>query len=226
MKRTRIITLVAVLAVLAAALLGYDLLRRGSDAASPARGQSDSGAAESASPSAAGSDAGDSKILIVYFSRTEGVYDGPLDVGHTKVVADFIQARTGADEYEIVPATDYPTDYQSTTEIAQAEQNEDARPAIANPLPDVADYDTVFIGAPIWWGEYPMIVRTFMDGVDLNGKTLVPFTTHEGSGLGTTQSQLAAQYPDATVLDGLGVRGGEAESSRPHVDAWLEGLGF
>ena len=71
-----------------------------------------------------------------------------------------------------------------------------------------------------------MIVRTFMDGVDLNGKTLVPFTTHEGSGLGTTQSQLAAQYPDATVLDGLGVRGGEAESSRPDVDAWLEGLGF
>lgn len=226
MKRTRVITLVAVLVVLAAALLGHDLLRRGSDASSPVQGQSESGAAESASPSAAGSDAGESRILIVYFFRTEGVYDGPLDVGHTKVVADFIQVHTGADEYEIVPTTDYPSDYQSTTEIAQAEQDEDARPAIANPLPDVSGYDTVFIGAPIWWGEYPMIVRTFMDGVDLNGKTLVPFTTHEGSGLGTTQSRLAAQYPDATVLDGLGVRGGEAESSRSQVDSWLEELGF
>lgn len=118
------------------------------------------------------------KVLVVYFSRTQGVYGGSLKRGNTARVADFIQQKTSADTYEIVPKKAYSKSYDRTTKVAQREQNQNARPAIKGKLPDVSKYDTVFIGGPIWWGEYPMVVRTFLDKESsLNGKTLIPFTT-------------------------------------------------
>ncbi|MDO4901837.1 flavodoxin [Actinomyces sp.] len=228
-QRTRIIALICVLAVVAAGVIGYELLSR------PSASSSSTTASRSATPAAAPSQqaadaentpAGNSSVLVVYFSRTEGVYGGDLTVGNTARIAQMIQERTGADSYEIVPAVDYPSDYQETTEVAQDELDADARPAIRDPLPDVSGYDTVFVGAPIWWGEYPMVIRTFLDAVDLNGKTVIPFTTHEGSGMGNTRQQLEAQYPRATVPVGLAVRGSRAADARPEVDAWLEGLGL
>ncbi|MBF8970009.1 flavodoxin [Streptococcus sp. NLN76] len=172
---------------------------------------------------------GDNDVLVVYFSRTSGVWDGPLEVGHTKVLADYITEATNADQYEIVPAVAYPDDYEATAEQARQEQADDARPAIANPLPDLSEYETIFIGAPVWWSEYPMIVRTFLDGEadQLANKTLVPFTTHLGSGLGASQRQLESQFPQATVLDGFSVRGedGAVNGAESDVRAWLTRIG-
>lgn len=175
--------------------------------------------------------ASNKKVLVVYFSRTRGVYGGPLKTGNTARVANFIKQRTNADTYEIVPARPYPSSYDKTTKVAQREQRRNARPAIKGKLPDVKKYDTVFIGAPIWWGEYPMVVRTFLDKEsDLNGKTLIPFTTSEGSGLGNTSSQLKKQFSNAKVRKGFTVRGNTVKNNpnkvKKQVNAWLKGLGY
>lgn len=171
------------------------------------------------------------KVLVVYFSRTKGVYGGDLQRGNTARVADFIQAKTNADTFEIVPKKSYPNDYQKTTEVAQSEQEQNARPAIKGKLPNVSKYKTVFIGGPIWWGEYPMVVRTFLDKEPkLNGKTLVPFTTAEGSGLGNTSEVLQKQFPKSTVLKGFTAEGNSVKNNpqrvQSRVNTWLDGLGF
>lgn len=172
---------------------------------------------------------GDNDSIVVYFSRTEGVWDGPLEVGHTKQIADFIQQATDADEYEIIPVVDYPTEYEATANQAREEQRTNARPAIQGKLPDLTGYENVFIGSPVWWSEYPMIVRTFLDAEKdaLAGKRLIPFTTHLGSGLGNTQRQLMQQFPNATILDGFTIRGEDetVAAAQPQVTAWLQRLG-
>jgi flavodoxin len=175
--------------------------------------------------------ASNKKVLVVYFSRTKGVYGGPLKTGNTARVANFIKQRTNADTYEIVPEKPYPSSYDKTTKVAQREQRRNARPAIKGQLPNVKKYDTVFIGAPIWWGEYPMVVRTFLDKESgLNGKTLIPFTTSEGSGLGNTSSQLKKQFSNAKVRKGFTVRGNTVKSNpakvKKQVNSWLKGLGY
>jgi flavodoxin len=175
--------------------------------------------------------ASDRKTLVVYFSRTKGVYGGSLKKGNTAQVADFIKQKTGADSYEIVPKKAYPNSYNKTTKVAQREQNRNARPAIKGQLPNVKKYDTVFIGAPIWWGEYPMVVRTFLDKESgLNGKTLIPFTTSEGSGLGNTSSQLKKQFPNAKVRKGFTAQGTTVKNNpasvQRQVNKWLDGLGY
>lgn len=108
--------------------------------------------------------------------------------------------------------------------MAQREQQENARPAIKNPIPDVSKYQTVFIGAPVWWGKYPMVVRTFMDKVNLNGKTVIPFDTNEGSGMANFQEQLQQQWPQANVPEGFAIEGSQAASARGQVESWLQGL--
>lgn len=175
--------------------------------------------------------ANNKKVLVVYFSRTKGVYGGDLKVGNTARVAKFIQKRTGADTYEIVPKKSYPSGYNATTKVARREQRQNARPAIKGQLPNVNKYDTVFIGAPIWWGEYPMVVRTFLDKEpNLKNKTLIPFTTSQGSGLGNTTSQLKKQFPKAKVRKGFSVEGSSVKSNpnsvQKRVNSWLKGLGY
>lgn len=170
------------------------------------------------------------KVLIVYFSRKKAVYGGDLKRGNTARVADFIQEKTKGDTYEIIPKKAYPNDYDETTKVAQKEQDDNARPAIKNALPNVSKYKTVFIGGPIWWGEYPMIIRTFLDNEDLNGKTVIPFTTAEGSGLGNTAEVLKKTYPKATVKKGFTTEGNNVKNNpssvKKDVDSWLDGLGY
>ena len=170
--------------------------------------------------------------LVVYFSRTGEQYRvGVIDEGNTAIVAKIIAEQTGADLYEILPAQDnYPNTYKELTDYAKREQNENARPAIRGELPDVSGYDTVFIGAPVWWGDWPMICYTFFESVDLSGKTLVPFSTHEGSGLSSFDRKLAASCPNAQVTDGLAVRGEDCQKDRVGVQTavtdFLAGLGY
>ena len=171
------------------------------------------------------------KALVVYFSRTgEQHAVGEIEKGNTAIVADMIAEETGADQFEIVPEEDYPYTYDELTDIAKREQNENARPAFAGELPDLENYDTVFIGAPVWWGDWPMIMYTFFDKADLSGKKLIPFSTHEGRGLAGFDQSLAEAFPDAQVLEGLAVQGSDAQNAQDQVketvQEWLPGLGF
>lgn len=170
-------------------------------------------------------------ILVVYFSRTGEQYSvGVIDEGNTAIVAKMIAEKTGADLYEILPEIDYPYTYAELTDTAKKEQNENARPAIKGELPDLAQYDTVFIGAPVWWGDWPMILYTFFENADLAGKNLVPFSTHEGSGLSGFDKKLAKACPDSTVLKGLAIRGKDCQKDKSGVGSkvqnWLNELGY
>lgn len=174
------------------------------------------------------------KTLVVYFSRTGEQYGvGNIDKGNTAIVADMIIEKTGADSFEILPQEDYyPYTYDALTDIAKQELNDNARPAIKGTIPDLSKYDTVFIGAPVWWGDWPMIMYTFFEGNRdaLAGKTLIPFSTHAGSGLSGFDSKLSAACPDSTVGTGLAIAGTDAQNNqdsvRESVNSWLSGLGY
>ena len=177
---------------------------------------------------------GSSEILIVYFSRTGEQYSvGVIDKGNTAIVADMIAEQTGADVFEILPQEDYyPYTYNELTDVAKKELNENARPTYAGEVPDLSQYSTIFIGAPVWWGDWPMIMYTFFEknADGLEGKTLIPFSTHAGSGLSGFDRKLSDACPDSTVGTGLAIAGTDAQNDqdnvRNKVNDWLSGLGF
>ena len=178
-----------------------------------------------------GSDSEGSRILVVYFSRTGEQYTvGVIDHGNTAIVAEMIADETGADLFEILPEDDhYPMTYAELTDVAKKEQNEKVRPAYAGDVPDLSQYDTVFIGAPVWWGDWPMIMYTFFEENEeaLTGKNLVPFSTHEGSGLSGFDKKPSSAIPGSTVLKGLATRGNDCQnkqdSVRTSVNDWIDG---
>ena len=177
---------------------------------------------------------GSGDALVIYFSRTGEQYGvGVIDRGNTAIVADMIAGETGADTFEILPQEDYyPYTYNELTELAKQEQQDNARPAYAGEVPDLSGYSTIFIGAPVWWGDWPMIMYTFFENnaEQLAGKTLIPFCTHAGSGLSGFDQKLAAACPGSTVGEGLAIEGTDAqEQSKDTVDAvheWLSEVYF
>jgi len=196
--------------------------------------ETDGSATEISAVNADESDSEGSRILVVYFSRTGEQYTvGVIDHGNTAIVAEMIAEITGADLFEILPEDDhYPMTYAELTDVAKSEQNENARPAYAGEVPDLSQYDTVFIGAPVWWGDWPMIMYTFFEenAEALAGKNLVPFSTHEGSGLSGFDKKLSSAIPGSTVLKGLAARGNDCQNNqdsvRKSVNDWLTGLGY
>ena len=173
-----------------------------------------------------------SDTLVIYFSRTGEQYVvGVIDKGNTAIVAEMIADQTGADLFEVLPEDDhYPMTYDALTDVAKQEQNDNARPAYSGELPDLGGYSTIYIGAPVWWGDWPMIMYTVFENNDFSGKELIPFSTHEGSGLSGFDKKLQSACPDAEVLKGLAVRGNDAQNSqdkvRESVNSWLTELGF
>ena len=166
------------------------------------------------------------KTLVVYFSRADENYSvGTITEGNTAILAKMIAAKTGADVFEIVPEKAYPKQYRACTDIAKQEQRDKARPAYKGDI-DVSSYDTIYIGYPIWWGDMPMVVYTFLEKHDLNGKTIIPFCTHEGSGLSGTDNTFRRHYKTATVKEALAMRGSTAQNRRSEtekaVDEWLK----
>lgn len=167
------------------------------------------------------------KALIVYFSHAgENYAVGNITVGNTKVVADYISAYSGADQFEVVAEKSYDMPYNELIKVAQQEQRNGEKPAFKGSVDNLDQYDTIFIGTPIWWGTFPQVMFTFFDKYDLNGKTIILFTTHEGSGLGSTVNDLKKLYPNAKFLKALSVKGTEARSSKDRVEKWLKELGF
>ena len=173
-----------------------------------------------------------SDALVIYFSRTGEQYVvGVIDKGNTAIVAEMIAEQTGADLFEVLPEDDhYPMTYDALTDVAKQEQNDNARPAYSGELPDLGGYSTIYIGAPVWWGDWPMIMYTVFENNDFSGKKLIPFSTHEGSGLSGFDKKLQSACPDAEVLKGLAVRGNDAQNSRDKVretvNSWLNELGL
>ena len=171
-------------------------------------------------------------VLVICFSRTGEQYNvGVIEKGNTAIVAEMIAEATGADLYEILPADDhYPKTYKELTDVGLQEQRDQARPAYVDTVPDLGGYDTIFIGAPVWWGDWPMIMYTLFENTPLSGKTLIPFSTHAGSGLSGFDRSLAAVYPECTVTKGLAIAGTDAQNNPDHVQqsvtSWLTELGF
>ena len=157
----------------------------------------------------------DASVLVIYFSRTGEQYNvGVIDKGNTAIVAEMIAEETGADLFEVLPQDDYyPTTYNELTEVAQQEQRDKARPAYQGEL-SLDKYDTIFIGAPVWWGDWPMIMYTVFENNDFSGKTL----------------KLQNACPDSTLLKAFSARGqntqNDPESVKKDVQSWLDEIGF
>lgn len=152
----------------------------------------------------------DGKILIAYFSKT----------GTTEGVAQQIQSLVGGDLIKIETVTPYPEDYTETTEIAKQEQTDHARPAISTSVENIAAYDTIFIGYPIWWGTAPMAVHTFLESYDFTGKTVIPFSTSGGSPIDGSISNIETICSGAAVLQGLNANDSD------DIQPWLADIGM
>ena len=218
--------------MLVLALCALTLIACGSSA--PAKNSGSAPKAEAPkteTPKAAASSAPAGKrALVVYFSRADENYVvGNVEKGNTRILAEMIAEATGADTFEIKPAKPYPKEYTPATEVAKQEKNDNARPEIVGTMPDVSGYDVVFVGYPIWWGDLPMPCYTFFDKVKLEGKTIAPFCTHEGSGLSGTDNNIA-NATKAKVTEALVMKGSVAQNSRDEakkeVTDWLKKLGY
>lgn len=166
------------------------------------------------------------KALVVFFSHAGDNYNvGKIAVGNTKIVAGYIHEIAGADLFEIVTHKYDDMAYKPLTELAKKEQEDGELPEFEGEV-DVTKYDTIFIGGPVWWGTYPQVMFSFFKKYDLSGKILIPFTTHEGSGLGRCAEDMKKAYPKATVLKGFSLYGHEARTGKAKVEKWLKDLGY
>lgn len=158
----------------------------------------------------------DGKALILYFSHS----------GNTRECANQIHKKVGGDLVEIVPVETYPEDYDEVVAQAKRELKSDYRPALKTSVENIDSYDVIFVGSPNWWNTIAPPVMTFLSAHDLSGKTVAPFMTHEGTGLGRSVSNIAALCPNATILGGLAVWGREVKTAQYQVSEWLHKLGI
>ena len=152
--------------------------------------------------------------LIAYFSWS----------GNTEQMAQMIQTETGGDLFEIEPATPYTDDYNTLLDVAQQEQANNARPELASQVENWDSYDVVFVGYPDWWSDAPLLIYSFLEAYDWEGKTLVPFCTSGGSGFGRSLDKLPDSAPGANILEGLHVSGSRVDGSSEEIAAWIGGL--
>ncbi len=155
------------------------------------------------------------KILIAYFSATN----------NTEGIANHLESILDADLYEIVPETPYTSDdlnYNDSNSRSSQEQNDpNARPAISGSVDNMEQYDVIFLGYPIWWGDAPRIIDTFLESYDFNGKTIAPFCTSASSPLGSSATKLQDLTDSATWLEGQQFSGGASSSD---VQSWVDSL--
>ena len=166
------------------------------------------------------------KALVVFFSHAGDNYSvGNIKVGNTKIVADYISEYTGADQFEIKTSKYDGMAYKPLCDLAKEEQQKGELPPFEGTV-DVEKYDVIFIGGPVWWGTYPQVMFTFFNKYDLSGKTIIPFTTHEGSGLGSCADDVKKAYPKANVTNGFSIYGHDVRTGKERVEKWLKKLGY
>ena len=158
-----------------------------------------------------------SKVLVVYFSQS----------GNTQKFAKIISDKVGGDFIRIETVQTYPTEYEKLADFAKDERDNNIKPELKDLEINLDNYDYIFIGYPIWWYQMPMPMYTFFDTYDFSGKTIIPFNTHEGSGNGGTYEEIKKLEPNAKVLDGLPIRGGDMLNDQTEkIENWLKELGF
>ena len=152
------------------------------------------------------------KMIVIYFSRT----------GNTEKFANYIQKNANITSFKIIPSTPYPEDYDTMLNIAKEERETDARPEIQNPLTDISQYDYILLGYPIWHSHIPNIIITQLEKLNLSGKTIYPFNTHGGSGVGSSISDIKTYASGANVKDGKPISGNQIQSEEDEVIDWLD----
>ncbi len=161
------------------------------------------------------------KSIIIYFSRADENYSvGYIEKGNTEVVAEYIKDITNADMFKVEPLIPYPTKYMECIEEAKVRTREHNAP-IKEEVPDISDYEVIYVGSPIYWGGMPEELFTALKPLDFSGKIVRPFTTHEGSGLSGVPSQLREICVGAQVLDGLAIQGSSVNTSKNKIEEWI-----
>lgn len=163
----------------------------------------------------------DKKSIVIYFSRADENYSvGYIDKGNTEVVAEYISEITNADMFKVEPKVPYAKDYNTCIEEAKERQANHNAPIVES-TPDLTDYEIIYIGSPVYWGDMPEELVTALKDIDFSGKTIRPFTTHEGSGLGNIPNQIRRVCNGANVIDGLAIKGSSVNDSRSRIEEWI-----
>ncbi|MFD6277214.1 flavodoxin [Streptomyces sp. NPDC060209] len=198
-------------------------------------------AAEEAAPKKMAPPQDESRILVAYFSVPEAddpdgmtedeensthVVDGNV-LGNTQYVAQIISRRTGAEVFRIETAEQLPLDHDTLEDLALEQQEAGARPKLKSPIRNLEDYDTVFVGYPIWWYELPMPMHTFFEGHDFSGKNVIPFSTHGGNGLSGTVETITETVSDSAVVgNAFTISRDDMGDAEAEVGDWLERIGM
>lgn len=168
------------------------------------------------------------KNLIIYYSRKgENYWNGSLKnltKGNTEIVAEFIQKAVGGDLFEVDTVKTYAADYYSCIEEAKEELRQQARPELKKYLSSIAEYDNIFICGPCWWGTFPMAIFTQLEKLNFSGKKVMAVMTHEGSGLGSCESDLKKHCTGATFGKGLAIHGADVSESESAVASWAKSV--
>ena len=166
------------------------------------------------------------KALVIYFSRADENYFGGsmryISKGNTEVVAEFIQDITGADLFKVERKVDYAKDYRTCIQEAQVEQRKGELPELKRYLGNINNYDVIFIGGPIYWGTLPQPMFTQLSKLDFTNKVIMPFSTHEGSGLASIARDIKKYAPNADVRKGFAIVGSNVNSSKPTLEKWIK----
>ena len=166
----------------------------------------------------------DRKSIVIYFSRADENYFGGemkyIDKGNTEVIAEYIRDFVGTDMFKVEPLNPYPVDYKECIEEAKVRTKEHNAP-IKEKIPDISNYEVIYVGSPIYWGGMPEELFTALKGLDYSGKIIRPFTTHEGSGLSGVPRQLKEICTGASVLDGLAIIGSQVYNAKDTVEKWI-----
>lgn len=164
--------------------------------------------------------------IIVYFSRTgENYVSGAiktLAVGNTEAAAEILHELTGADMFKIEPVTPYSNNYNECIEQAKQDKEKNARPEIKAYPESLDGYDTIYLGYPNYWGTMPMCVFTFLEHFDFSGKVIKPFCTHEGSGMGSSESDIKKLCPGARVEKGIPIHGSRLNDAKEQFKKWIK----
>ncbi len=166
------------------------------------------------------------KSLVIYFSRAdENYFAGAMryiSKGNTEVIAEYIREICNADLFKVERKVPYSKDYMTCIKEAQVEQRNNDRPALVNYINDISDYDVIFIGAPIYWGTMPQPMFTLLEKLDFSNKIIMPFTTHEGSGLANVVNDIKKIAKDAIIKPGLAILGSSVNNSKNKVESWIK----
>ena len=171
----------------------------------------------------------DSKCLVIFFSKPgQNFYVGNVKVGNTGRMAHMIQEKLQCDIFEIVPTEPYPDDLSQVSKRHDKEKEENARPAIKNKIDNLGEYDTIFFGYPVWNADMPMIMYTFIETYEkeLEGKTIIPYCTHEGMDQIKTFINLKKLLKNSKVQRGFGLYGKYVDTSKGKVHKWLNDLQY